>query len=82
MTTLLQKTAKQRVREHRDQELSKEFRRLRERFPDASVASLVRTISADRRFGLGEQGVKRILYATGTLVPKRARNAPATRKHA
>lgn len=68
--TLLAKTDKQRKRDQRDRLLAAEFRAFRKAYPDAPDAQIVRTIAQAGKFNLSEPGIKRILYATGTLTPK------------
>jgi DNA-binding winged helix-turn-helix (wHTH) protein len=70
---VLTNTLKEQEREQRNKQLTAEFKTLRKAFPDASSERIIRTIASTGKFNLTEPGIKRILYATGTIVPKSAR---------
>jgi len=68
MTPLAQ-TTKQRIREHRDQQVVAEYQAYRNAYPEAPAAQLIRTIALSGKFNLSEPGLKRILYRTGAIKP-------------
>lgn len=65
--TLLAKTYKQLARDQRDRLVAAEFYAYRKAFPEASVATIVRTMVQSKKFDLSEPGIKRVLYATGAV---------------
>lgn len=65
--TLLAKTSKQLARDQRDRLVAAEFQSYRKAFPEASVATIVRTMAQSKKFDLSEPGIKRVLYATGAV---------------
>lgn len=64
---MLTPTNKERIRANRDRQISADFRTLRKAYPKASAAKIIRTICASNKYNLTEPGIKRVLYATGTL---------------
>lgn len=67
---MLTPTNKERMRANRDRQISTEFRILRKAYPNASAAKIIRTICASNKYDLTEPGIKRVLYASGTITPK------------
>lgn len=72
---ILTPTNKERIRANRDRQISAEFRTLRKAYPNASAAKIIRTICASNKYNLTEPAIKRVLYATGTIVSRNRKTA-------
>lgn len=72
--TLLTPTPAQAERAARDRKISADFKTLRKAYPAAPTMQIIRTIASSGKYGLKPEGLKRVLRASGDIVPTRRRS--------